>query len=476
MTPLYTFTGGSDGAYPEVGLVSDSTGTTLYGAANGGSSGNGTVFAVQTDGSTAAPLTPLYTFTGGSDGAYPDSGLVFEPTGTILYGTANGGGYGDNGTVFSIHTNGAGFTSLYAFESDCDGNSPEGRLALAGNTLYGTASGGGVAGDGTVFGLSVACGPPVAGPASLAATEGQSVSVPVTALLLGDSAPGGSPLSIAAVSSPTGGRASVTLADGVITYTPAGGFTGSDTIVYTLSDACGTVPGTIAVTVVPSGSPSAAVATAPGGQTATAAVPPAAGQGGVSATIHNVAGSQSVTVTAKLYASSPIPGTTGFGAGTTYLDLEVAGATASDSMTAYFYSPHVVPAPTLMYYNGSAWTNVYSDLPPPEIPIPSVQNGLWQYTVVFDYGSTPTITGLTGTVFALATAPPPALAVTHSGNSVIISWPNLGAYTLQQNTNLAVPAGWTTSDYPVTTNSLAGTNSITITPPTGNLFFRLASP
>jgi hypothetical protein len=45
---------------------------------------------------------------------------------------------------------------------------------------------------------------------------------------------------------------------------------------------------------------------------------------------------------------------------------------------------------------------------------------------------------------------------------------------LQQNTNLAQTNGWTTSGYSITT--VNGTNSITITPPTGNLFFRLSNP
>jgi len=36
-------------------------------------------------------------------------------------------------------------------------------------------------------------------------------------------------------------------------------------------------------------------------------------------------------------------------------------------------------------------------------------------------------------------------------------------------------AGWATSGYSVITNA-NGTNSITITPPMGNLFFRLANP
>jgi hypothetical protein len=65
----------------------------------------------------------------------------------------------------------------------------------------------------------------------------------------------------------------------------------------------------------------------------------------------------------------------------------------------------------------------------------------------------------------------PDLTITHSANSAIISWPDTGAYTLQQNPNLAVTTGWSASGYNVTTNN--GTNSVTITSSTGNLFFRL---
>ncbi len=65
----------------------------------------------------------------------------------------------------------------------------------------------------------------------------------------------------------------------------------------------------------------------------------------------------------------------------------------------------------------------------------------------------------------------PDLVITHSSNSVTVSWPATGTYTLQQNANLASANGWATSGYSVTTAN--GTNSISITPPTGNLFFRL---
>ena len=68
----------------------------------------------------------------------------------------------------------------------------------------------------------------------------------------------------------------------------------------------------------------------------------------------------------------------------------------------------------------------------------------------------------------------PNLTITRSDNSVIVSWPDTVSYTLQQNNNLAASAGWITSGYPILTAN--GTNSIAITPPTGNLFFRLSQP
>jgi hypothetical protein len=65
----------------------------------------------------------------------------------------------------------------------------------------------------------------------------------------------------------------------------------------------------------------------------------------------------------------------------------------------------------------------------------------------------------------------PNLVITHAGNNVVVSWPNTGSYTLQQNSNLA-GGSWTTSGYSITTAN--GTNSIILNSPTGNLFFRLA--
>jgi uncharacterized repeat protein (TIGR03803 family) len=160
-TNMHNFTG-SDGFGPEAGLII--SGNTLYGTAfAGGSGGKGTVFAINTDGSG---FTNLYNFTAtdpvtgtNSDGAFPQAGLIIS--GNTLYGTTTSGGTNGEGTVFAINTNGMGFRNLYSFTTtdppigtNSDGANPQAGLILSGNTLYGTASGGGIAGKGTVFAIN----------------------------------------------------------------------------------------------------------------------------------------------------------------------------------------------------------------------------------------------------------------------------------------------------------------------------------
>ncbi len=82
--------------------------------------------------------------------------------------------------------------------------------------------------------------------------------------------------------------------------------------------------------------------------------------------------------------------------------------------------------------------------------------------------------GFWSLISVVQTAGAPTLAITHSGNSVVISWPSgPGGFTLQQNANLA-PTSWTASTYNISTNGAV--QSITISRPAGNLFFRLAKP
>jgi uncharacterized repeat protein (TIGR03803 family) len=163
-TNLYSFTAtsfpdstNSDGASPWSGLIL--SGNTLYGtAAAGGSSHHGTVFAVNTDGTGFTTVHNFSALLGSnpnspnSDGADPVAGLILS--GTTLYGTAVNGGSSGYGTVFAVNTNGTGFTTLYSFTSGSDGANPQAGLILSGNTFYGTTEGGGSSGNGTVFSLS----------------------------------------------------------------------------------------------------------------------------------------------------------------------------------------------------------------------------------------------------------------------------------------------------------------------------------
>jgi uncharacterized repeat protein (TIGR03803 family) len=172
-TTLHSFTAvlnstNSDGADPEAGLIL--SGNTLYGTAfYGGSGGNGTVFKVNTNGTG---FTILHSFTASansinSDGAWPYAGLILS--GNTLYGTAVHGGSSGNGTVFAVHTDGTGFTNLHSFtvtassspHNNSDGANPWAGLILSGNTLYGTASYGGSSGNGTVFALKLPTPPSI---------------------------------------------------------------------------------------------------------------------------------------------------------------------------------------------------------------------------------------------------------------------------------------------------------------------------
>jgi len=156
---LYSFSGG-DGANPEAGLTL--WGNTLFGTTRlGGTQGAGNVFALSTD---AVAFNPIYNFTGTVDGANPGAALIL--LGNTLYGVAaHGGGHG-NGTVFAVRTDGSGFNTVHdftaiggIFSTNIDGANPTAGLLLSGNTLYGTACNGGKWGSGTLFSLAVQAPP-----------------------------------------------------------------------------------------------------------------------------------------------------------------------------------------------------------------------------------------------------------------------------------------------------------------------------
>jgi uncharacterized repeat protein (TIGR03803 family) len=154
-TVLYKFKGGSDGAYPYSGLITDANGN-FYGATEwGGNSGCGglgcgTLFEIDSTGKE----TVLYRFTGGSDGDSPGEQIALDAEGKI-YGTANNGGNpacqnGGCGTVFKLDTTGK-LTVLHAFDGK-DGAYPGTLLLDSAGHLYGaTWQGGSNSNWGTLF-------------------------------------------------------------------------------------------------------------------------------------------------------------------------------------------------------------------------------------------------------------------------------------------------------------------------------------
>jgi uncharacterized repeat protein (TIGR03803 family) len=144
---LYKFSG-PDGSEPYAGLTlgidGDLYGTTEFGGEN--CIGCGNIFKITTDGN----LTVIHDFNG-VDGE--SSFQLVQGTNGILYGTTPGGGFNDQGTVFSITPDGT-FTTLYTFcaQPGCsDGSGPSAALMQASDgNFYGV----------TGYGGDLTCRPP----------------------------------------------------------------------------------------------------------------------------------------------------------------------------------------------------------------------------------------------------------------------------------------------------------------------------
>jgi hypothetical protein len=185
---LYSFQGGTDGAYPAGGVVFDKQGN-LYGATQQGGADNcspmaacGTVYQLSPPGHKGGAWTEtiLHVFKGKAfnDGEFPAGGVIADASGSI-YGTTSYGGTGDCvllgikggcGTVYEFSppgTEGGAWTYaiLYSFKGGNDGYLPNGDLVFdSTGSLYGSTAFGGGKGTtcdpgyyqycGTVFKLS----------------------------------------------------------------------------------------------------------------------------------------------------------------------------------------------------------------------------------------------------------------------------------------------------------------------------------
>ncbi len=162
------------------GLVMDSSGnffgTTQYGGANQ----CGTVFEVMAG---TEAITTLASF---SDTVNPNyyslSGLVVDSSGN-LFGTTEGGGAYQMGTVYEVVAGSGTITPLVSFNGS-DGAYPTGGLVLAGNgNLFGTTNNDGAYGGGTVFEISPTA--PTVSVSDAGGTYNGSTTFPATATITG---------------------------------------------------------------------------------------------------------------------------------------------------------------------------------------------------------------------------------------------------------------------------------------------------
>ncbi len=152
---IYRFAGGRDGEEPQTSLTNvDGVlyGTTVYGGNDAEKRcflGCGTVFKTTPSGMESV----LHRFGGRGDGITPGAKLI-DVNGLLYDITDYGGSAKSDGTVFSITTSGVE-SVLYSFAGGSDGAYPAASLINVNGVFYGTTDAGGTNDGGTLFSLSL---------------------------------------------------------------------------------------------------------------------------------------------------------------------------------------------------------------------------------------------------------------------------------------------------------------------------------
>ena len=167
---LYSFTNGADGGAP-IALINSKLSSDLFvDTISGGLYNWGTIVRLAPNSSGPWTESLLYTFTGGSDGASPDSPLLRDSSDN-LYGTTYTGGMTSDcgsfnpfdgcGVVYKLDTSSGTETVLHAFsDTGTDGILPASSGVVLGKNgeLYGTTEYGGTGKCVNFYGINVGCG------------------------------------------------------------------------------------------------------------------------------------------------------------------------------------------------------------------------------------------------------------------------------------------------------------------------------
>ncbi len=147
---------GVGGAFPYAGLITDAAGNRYGTTSQGGIKNCGTAFELSPNGGGGWTEKILHSFGRGTDGTLPKGGLIRDAAGN-LYGTTVNGGIHNEGTAFELMPQEDGNWTekvLHSFGNGNDGQNPYAGLIFdAAGNLYGTTTGGGLHGLGTVFEL-----------------------------------------------------------------------------------------------------------------------------------------------------------------------------------------------------------------------------------------------------------------------------------------------------------------------------------
>jgi uncharacterized repeat protein (TIGR03803 family) len=153
-TLLHSFSGGAEGHSSRAEVIAGPDGN-AYGTTEGGGNANrGTVFKI----TPAGVVTTLHHFKDLGDGLVPGAGLLLASDG-LFYGPSaavSGGAYYFNVQVYKVSSAGGDLSVVRVFNAGTEGYGINRLIQLADGLLYGTAENGGTTGNGTIFRMTTA--------------------------------------------------------------------------------------------------------------------------------------------------------------------------------------------------------------------------------------------------------------------------------------------------------------------------------